>query len=271
MIARPTKIVRAQMKYWENVRKIPFLFTAAKQRCYLSGEAGDFMTDTNMLPMREIHNIKLVKDYIVNNGLHLNFKKVRKKDIKYFMYNSKLRSITPATKCYEVDLNHAYWEMANREGLLREDIYKKARKKDPETGRPMIGTPTRLACIGALARRRSFYEFNGTTERRWKEATAPTAHLWDHICLEVSKIMQKGAKAAKNDFCFFWVDAAFVTSVKARDAVMASFNKAGFKAKIRQISKIEIMHEQMHDTIKVTRTDGVVKNYPYSKKNRNII
>lgn len=271
MIARPTKTVREQMNYWERTRKIPFLFTVAKGRCYLAGEAGNFMTDTDMLPMRELHNIKMVKDHILKNQLHLDFPKVRKKDIKYFMYNKKLQSMTPATKCYEVDLNHAYWEMANKLVLLREDIYRKADAKDPETGRPMMGTPTRLACIGSLARRRSFYEFNGFTERRWKEPISPTAHLWDYICLEVSNIMQKGAKAAGKDFCFFWVDAAFVTTTKARDKVLASFKKSGFKAKIRQIDSIEVVHEFLHDTIKVIRADKTVKNYPYSKKNRNII
>lgn len=273
MIARPSDIIREQMQYWEHVMKIPFLFSSSKSRCYLNGEAGDFMTNTNMIAMRELHYIKMVKDYIIKNKLHEKFKKVNKKQIKYFMYNSNLNSLTPAKNCYEIDLKSAYWEMANKLGLLRSDVYNDANVKDPTTGQFLISKKTRMACIGSLARRRSFYKFNGTKERRWKEPVAITAHIWDTICLEVSIIMQKAAKAAGHDFLFFWVDAAFVTSKSARDRVIKVFRKAGFNATITPISKIQVIHDAKKSIIQTTKPDKLqkIKLYPYSKKNRNVI
>lgn len=258
------------MEYWENTLNIPFVFKASKSRCYLNSDAGRYMTDSNLLPMEEVHFIKEVKDYIMKEQLYKNFKKVKKKNIKYFMYNSNLGSNTPAKNCYEVDLKSAYWEMAFKEGLLRPDIYEKAEKKNPDTGRPFIGKLTRLACIGSLARQLTIYEWDGKKETRWRENSPITAHLWDHICLKVSKVMQKAAKASKNDFMFFWVDAAFVSSKKGRDAVMKSFKKSGYDFKIKLIDKIEVIHEPTRDVIKISDSDGK-REIPYSKKNRNVI
>lgn len=277
-ITRPNKVIREQMAFWENSLKVPFIFKASKSRCYLTGPSGKFMTDSNKLPMNEVNYIKQVKDWIVKEELYLDFKQVNKKDIKYFMYNSDLASTGfldasdgYKNDYYEIDLKSAYWETGFEAGLIRPDIYQLAEKINPATGSVYISKPTRLACIGAWARRLSFYKFDGKHEKRWKEKRPVTARLWDHVCLLVSKIMQRGASAAGSDFCFFWVDACFVKSKRSRDRVAAAFDKAGFDYKIKKLDSISVhSHPLSKDKqiIKVSDADGT-RQLPFSSKNRN--
>lgn len=247
----------------ENFQRlgIAFKVKAGNSRMYIQGEMGDYMTGNNKIPMRELVYIDLVKKHIVREQLYANFPILKKPKIDYYRHSKKIRSMKDLKNCYEVDLKSAYWEMANKMGLLDPAMYAKASTINPKTNELYMGKLTRLAAIGSLARKFRIYKFDedgNMTKRR--EHSKLTAHLWDHICIRVADIMNRAVKAAGNEFVFFWVDAMFVSSAKARDKVIASFKDDGYKFSVMPVQQINFKDKI---EVRASAHKRPKRNFPY--------
>lgn len=226
----------------DNFRRlgIPFKVRATNSRMYIYGEMGDYMTGNNKIPMRELVYIDMVKKYIIKNKLYETLPVLKKPKIDYYKHNPKISSLPDLSNCYEIDLKSAYWEMANKLGLLSPEIYKKASTINPKTGQLYMSKLARLAAIGSLARKSRLYTFDedgNYTKKRQRSKL--TAHLWDNICLRVATIMNDAIKASGDGFIFFWVDAIFVSSSSSKDKVIKAFKKAGYSVSVTSVQKIE--------------------------------
>lgn len=260
------KTMRKQAKFFQNVLKEPFVLKKSRETSYLDCPAmGNYMATDNRIPMGEVGYIKQVKDYVIQSKKYEGIPKVDKKEVTYFQYNPNLVVGQVFENCYEVDLKHAYWEIANKVGLLKPDIYVKADTINPATGTPYIGRDTRLACIGALARKRKIYKFDGKKTTITRERSPITRHIWDYISLQISKVMVRASKAVKNDFIFFWSDAIFVTDKASMQEVSKIFDNANRQYKVRKIKSIEIVKSKTIKYISVD-DDEEIRDFPYAFK-----
>lgn len=257
--------MRKQAKLFSEVLKEPFVLKRSRETSYLtSPNMGNYMATNTLIPFAEVGYIRQVKEHIIATKKYEDVPKVSKSEVGYFKYNNKLEVGNVFKKCYEVDLSHAYWEIANDLGLLKHDIYVKASQINPDTDKPYIGRGTRLACIGALARRRRIYTFDGKKTTLRRERSPITRHIWDYISLQINKIMIKCSKAVKNDFIFFWSDAIFVTDKAALKLVSRTLDNAKRGYKVRKIQYIEVKQKGMIKYIYVE--DGVddPRTFPYA-------
>lgn len=238
----PTKV--SDEDFLESVKflsesKVPFTFSINNHTYKIDSQIGDYITTDNKIKMKELHFVKLVKDYVYKNEIHLKIKNDFKKNkdgtynhdtVKYFDYKIPNKSFTHKQNLFEVDINAAYWETAFKIGIISEEIYKKGFT---------VAKNTRLAALGSLAKRTIIWEFDGTTFEYKDTVSKPTEHLWFKICEYLTNTMYKAARRCGKDFIFYWVDGIYVKGLDAVVKCCEAFEEDGYKYKIRKINWIK--------------------------------
>lgn len=266
---RPNQDIRAQKKMLKEQLKFPYVMKATNTRVYLDSQLGSYMTDDNKIPMRELGYIDRVKQHIIKNNLYQAIPKVKETSIHYFRYAKRLRPGFRIKDCFEVDMKSAYWEMTNNHNLLDPSLYILASKINPDTKMPFMSKETRLAAIGALARRQRVYTFDGEKEIMTRHRSKETEHIWDYICFKVGRIMREAEKAAGKDFVFFWVDACFVSSAKARDRVIKVFQKHKYDFTEIDIKDIQVVDDKVHVEKRKKIVKKKFRKFPFAPHKQN--
>lgn len=236
--------------------KSPFTFEIQNDTWKIKTNESVVSTQFSNYSIDDINFIRMLKEYIIKNGTHLQHKKKhRKQKPVYYQYSDKLESGMHFEDIVNIDINSAYWETANKLNLMSRELYLKGLQ---------LKKQTRLAAIGSLARKKIVYQYDGTkdsfvTEIRNEE----TEFLWDVISGIVGDLLIKAANISGNDFLFFWVDGIYIKG-KSVNKIASVFEKAGYQYKI---SQIEFMH--IYDNkILIQGKEGDKKNekpFPWRK------
>lgn len=243
---------------------IPYRNIMTTSRGYFtSSHSGSVRTNNESLPLGQLIYIQLVKKYILKNQLEKRIPKIDRKKIKFYVYSNQVRVGSVFKNCYELDLSSAYWETANKLGLISPELYSKAPTINPETKQPYLSKRVRVACIGSLAKVERKFIFDGKKLRTYKpKRTLDTEHIWDYVCYKTGKIMMEAAKASGKDFVLFWTDAIFVTSERAKKAVERVFKQAGYDFKVKlPVKRIEFTDKE----IIITNSEKK-RSFPYAHK-----
>lgn len=256
------KEMRQSVIRFHQEQHIPYTMKFTNSTAYLESNQGYYMTNATDFPLSELIYIQMFKKHIMETKKYEKVKRVSKNKIRYYGYNDKIRAGSSFKECYEIDLKSAYWEIAYKMGLIEESLYRKAVDINPETGKVYMGKITRLAAVGSLAKSEEIIYFNGKKETGSKVITSRrTRHIWNNICHRVGQSMIKVAKRAGNDFVFFWVDAIFVKSNKAKRTVESLLKKDGFNFTSKAIKGIKF------DSRKIWVADGKEERpFPYARK-----
>lgn len=239
--------------------KIPFTFTVNNHTYGVSSNYGSYFCSANKIPMRELHFIKMVRDYVTNSKINKRIKNdfPRNKKgqrvynhIKYFNYHEYKKSVFFDKDIYEIDINAAYWETALKLTIINEHLFKHGLN---------VQKKTRLAALGSLAKQTKFFKYDGATDMKWDHTDRKrTEYLWYKICEHLGNVMWRAQHACGNNFLFYWVDGIYVRGLDAAAAVAESFEKDGYKYKIRKINWIDfdLKKEELRvdDNIDKTRT-----------------
>lgn len=249
---------------FHRAHALPYKSKRTNSRGYLtSSHSGNVRTNNESLPLGQLIYIQLVKKYILKNGLEKKIPKIDKKNIKFYVYSEEVRVGAIFKNCFELDLSSAYWETANKLGLISPDLYAKAPTINPVTNEPYLSKRVRVACIGSLAKVERKFTFNGKRLITHKPIRSiDTEHIWDYVCYKTGKVMMEAAKVAEEDFILFWTDAIFVTSEKAKRAVEKVFKQAGYDFKLKlPVKRIEFTERE----ILITNSEKI-RSFPYAHK-----
>jgi len=174
--------------------------------------------------------------YKKNYRLEEGYAKARHKIDKHFSVFNNLENISMLNvgdKIYEVDIDACYWSTAYRLNMIDEKLYEYGFKhKEWKTGR--------LIAVGNLYTKIRLKEihYGIPTEYINNEEYCTTYKtlrpLWSRIVDEVMKVSLEVEKMVEDDFLFFFTDALFLKSVKARDKVEELLMSLGYKVKIKE-------------------------------------
>ena len=152
------------------------------------------------IPAKDLNFIKEVKKEIISKQSVFDNKR---NQINYF--RAYKLSEGCYRKCFEVDLNKAYWKIAFKMGYISRETYLKGLK---------VGKMTRLVAVGAAASVKHSYLYD-IDKRDYvytgEEKDDFGRSAFFHISFEVSCIMAEIARKLKT-ILFYWFDAFFVRS-----------------------------------------------------------
>lgn len=236
--------------------KKPFTFEIQNDTWKIKTKDSVVSTQFSNYSIDDINFIRMLKEYIIKNGTHLNCKKrISKKSPVYYQYSKNISPGMSFDKIINVDINSAYWETANMLKLMSTELYKKGLT---------LKKQTRLAAIGSLAKTVLVYEFDGKNDSFvTKIKNHETEFLWNIISGIVGELLIKAAKAAGNDFLFFWVDGIYLKG-NAVNKVIDVFQKAGYQSKISTIESMQVFENKI--IINGKQGDKTTeKPFPYRK------
>ena len=271
---RENEIIREQQEVLKKKLKFPYVLKVTNTRMYLDSEIGNYMTQNDKIPIRELGYIDKIKQDIIKNKRYELVPKIKKDSINFFTYSKEIHQGKEIKNCYEIDLNRAYWNMAYTLGILTPKFYKLAYDINPKTGKVFMGREVRLATIGSLARHRRIYSFDGRKEHVTYESSPETEHVWDYVCYKISKIMEEARKAVGDDFVFYWVDAILVKSLSARKKVLQVFKKHGYGHTDILIDSVKLIPEIKKVGVVTNKKDlhkkdgRVVRTFPHGVENK---
>lgn len=196
----------------------------------VDSKLGKRLFTNSYVPIEELYFIKQVNDDI-KKKVHKEIKLAKGlsyDDVDFIGFNSKVKNKI-FKNVVEIDINYAYWESANKLGLLSKNIY--------ERGKGM-NKKTRLVSLGRLAKVTDIYYFDGKKTEFIKTENSNTKKLWVGICTGIDDLMGEIKKDCGGDFIFYWVDAIFVKE-PAVNKVKQILSKYGYSYKTNKIDKIE--------------------------------
>ncbi len=226
---------------------IPFIYEIQNETITVKSPAGSYNSRGGDYSIDEVNFIKKVKQYIVKNNIHFDYDKPGK-DVPYFLYGKNLKQGSVFDSCINIDLTAAYWTTAYKLGMITSQLYKEGNKHRKQV---------RLSAIGALAKKKRVYEFDGKTQTSKTIHRSETEHLWDVICMEVGKVLIKASIKCKEDFLFFWVDGIYIRG-KSAATVESIFGNMGYKFKTKKINKIEVTERNL-----LVHADGKIKPFVF--------
>ncbi len=232
---------------------MPYVLTIQNETLTIKSKFGNYTTQNSTYTIDDINFIKKVKKYIIDQGLFIAYEHEDRKPVIYFRYSKDLRIGNVFENVTNIDLSSAYWETANKMGLLSKAIYKEGLK---------VPKQVRLAAIGSLAKRVRSFEFDGKKVTKLPDIiNENTEFLWDAICTRVAKVLLDTAGLCGKDFIFFWVDGIYVKN-SAIAKVERSFANAGYHFKASPLKKIEITEKHIHVyPMKPMEKNGKTRDY----------
>lgn len=152
------------------------------------------------IPMNELFFIKYFSDNLIK-------KNIPKKEIDYksqiiwqFTEVLKFQKNTTIRDVFELDLNCAFWHFCKTNNFISDEVYKRGFK---------VSKITRLAAIGATAKKLHNYYFNGNEYEYINTIDSDLKNVFFKVAYDCSIVMQELAYILENDFLFFWVDGIF--------------------------------------------------------------
>lgn len=155
-------------------------------------------------------------------------------DVGYFKFNSVPPGIY--RDVVEIDVNAAYWHLANRLGYLSPDIYEKG------LNTKKLSKVARLVALGAVAATKRIYTFDGEeySENIQVIENPITRSYFFHIAKTLDDIMSEvfdGLPAG--DGLLYWCDAFFIRKRSARQIIDGLANH-GLECKSLEVANITV-------------------------------
>lgn len=235
---------------------IAFDFHVNNHTYTLKSSLGNYFCTANKIPMGELHFVKMVKDYVLKSKISKRIKNdfLRNKKgqrvynhIKYFNYKDLKRNCYYDNELYEIDINAAYWDTSYKLTIINDILHKQGLT---------VQKKTRLAALGSLAKQTKLFACDGKNPMEWiKTDRKKTEYLWFKICEHLGNVMWRAQHACGSKFMFYWVDGIYVQGLNAAAAVAESFEKDGYKYKVRKIDWIDFDIKKQELTVH-DRIDG---------------
>jgi hypothetical protein len=183
---------------------------------------------------KELYFLNKVKKH-VNDNLENDFYYDRK-DIDYYCFgNCKPGDIY--NKCYEIDINSAYWYTAYKYGFISKEIFDEGNNKE------RISKKTRLAALGVLAKKTRQFDYDGNKFISHEPIKSRTEGVFFYCAAEVGNILKRLSIKVGDDFIFFWVDAIFVKSEESYMFLIHEFAEIGLYVKSKKLKYIKVGKE----------------------------
>lgn len=123
-------------------------------------------------------------------------------DVYYIDKSSFLPEGKEFKKCYEIDLNSAFWNFAYREKFIGEPLYEKGLKMPKKT---------RLIALGALAKKITVMKYTGEEFMPIEFIkSVKTQGVFFKVAQLTSELMQSLKFISDTGYLFFWCDAIFL-------------------------------------------------------------
>lgn len=252
------------MSHYEILERkgIPFSYQVNNKSHKIKSVLGTYYATDTLIPRKELGFIKAVKHYIIKNGLHESIPNRLGDDfrnkIEYYKYANYGKTRVYDDRVFEVDITKAYWNTADKLGILSKELYDRGLK---------VRKKTRLAALGSLAKKTDVYESDGKeVVYMYTETQEQTEFLWFTICKNLGKTMDKARKAIGENFIFYWVDGIFVVGKKAANRAQKSFKESGFESTIEPIELIKFNKNK--GNVKIVGK-GEERDYPLPRKYAN--
>jgi len=193
-------------------------------------ESNEYYYNANSgLKMGELALIKAVKDYVIKNNIKT---KCNRSKIQY-IDKSTIKNGTYKKNLYEIDLKSAYWNFAYKNKFISKEIFERGNNKRN------ISKKARLISLGNLAKRRAFIEFDGFEfSKVIFESSDNTENIFFKVSRQVDMIMNQLKVIADKNYLFYWVDAIFVNSEKAKNEIEEFLKAENIEFKTILINKI---------------------------------
>lgn len=177
-----------------------------------------------------------------------------------YIAENKLKNITTIRNAYEIDIKRAYLVIANRMGLVSDELFERYYSSDD----PDMKTAYCMA-IGSLASRETRYIYDPESGKNVHTMDVPPISLnaYKSVCYVLDKLMQKVIKKYAYNSIFYWVDAVFVEGNREIvEDICKYINSEGFEVKVTKLSKIVRLAGNLH----VYDTDGNHRPFSFSHK-----
>lgn len=212
---------------------IPFsvYFTNNSTAITLLNEPISYFIAPNFLKRKDLNFIRKVKNHAKNLGFPDSGAEA--KNINYFRFNNFAGSLENVV---EIDVNQAYWFLANKLGYINEDLFLQGLETDK------IGKMTRLIALGSLASKKKVFQFDGKNYHYIGYKVNPVLRSYFfHISLELDLIMSQIFNEIGDKALFYWFDAFFVNNQVADyiENRMLDFDLEIKRKEISELAKIK--------------------------------
>lgn len=206
---------------------IPYSITYTNRTFKVVSEHGTRVFVSGEISKRGLGFMQKVKTHIKGNIESLSHLNKNYKDLglKRMVFSDMKDGIHTGIR--EIDIDRAYWTSAWKLSIISSEIYQEGlngKFKKVEL----------LACLGALAKEKRRRYFDGYKLSRSEviEDSSETKFLWDAISFYVDVAMSNCIHKLKNDFLFYWTDAAFIRYTKSSEKKVSQVLKeVGFSCK----------------------------------------
>ena len=200
---------------------------------------------------------KDAKIYLKKN--YQNTKPTELADVTWYYYNDFAGKNNQKGEIIKLDIDAAYWSIAQKIGLLSEKtneyfeyITKDKNKKEKKQNR--------LKALGSLATTKIIYTYENSKLISTKTDIQHTKHIYIYICKKTADLMLK--IALQNDLLYYYWDCLFINTKAQLERVKFYLQKENLKFKI-DYDFYEIIKGNYISYIKMS---GKKYNYPISKK-----
>lgn len=219
--------------------KMPFTVSFTGGKSELKSDLYNSMSLKKNFDNKDISFMKKVKNHVVKNHISDLFlgSWYKSKDIQYIDVNDKIKKNTTFEDVCCLDVNGAYWQTALLLGVITPDLYSDGFK---------MGKITRLASLGALAKKTEIYKYDGVKYDFVETVhSLDTENVWFAICYKFSQIMQEVKKMLGKDFYFYWVDGIYFKNTPENIALVKSmFTERKYECKHEEVGKIEFLETE---------------------------
>lgn len=162
-----------------------------------------------------------------------------------------------------VDLNSAYLQALFNLSLITKDTKNWIEKN--------LNKSERLVCVGMLAKQKEILHFkDGKIQQDYKEPSK-NRYIFNAVIQEVSNVMQKVKSNHIDDFIAYWVDGIYLKNEWIAYDVVNEFEKAGFPAKIENITNFKSRFKFNHMEYTYFKEGSYkILNLPIKSVNDNI-
>jgi hypothetical protein len=242
--------------YKEN--KIPFVMEASGRSCKVTTSYAKTNFSDNRLPMNELYFIQIVKNHIIKNNIKAKPELLQYNQVSFMQFNNNKKGVYKG-ELKEIDLTSAYWSTMYRLGYIDENIYLKGLQMEKLT---------RLVSIGALASKKTIYEYDGNDEGKAVKTgvkfNKQTFDIWFSVVYATDLLIKEAINNTRADYFFYWVDAIFTDTASA-EKIKTYFDKNLIAYKDLNIKAIQVNDNKIYVR---TESDKLkIYNKPTYKKN----
>lgn len=202
--------------------KIPFEIDYTSSTRTIRYNGREYYFYDNVIPQHELFFLPMVKKQVPEF-----LPAVNRSEIIYTFTEILKKNKGKNFKAYEIDLNKAFWQFALLNKFISPEIFERGLK---------VSKKTRLASLGACAKRTYHFKFDGKKYFLIKDQEPVTANVFFKVAYDVSKLMQELSIIAGNRFLFFWSDAIFFLGDTARYEIENYLEKINVGYKTREVS-----------------------------------